>query len=166
MVSETTNRHDDWKTYPIASHEAPPPDPEIDPIYFTKATIKLGRVVTYYGRTNRGTKWVVDRIWTFRNEKYGRVKSWMTEVRANGDIIEMFNEVTGERKELRFDYMASSVRYRLDEPEAERARLNATPNGATPNGATPNGATPGEVAASSPDRKAEHRKAEQHEQHE
>jgi len=123
---------DDWRSYPITSYEAAPPEGEFDGIYFTKASIKLGTTITYYGRTNKGTKWIVQAIWTFRREKYGRVRSWLADVRTNSDIIELRNDETGEVRSLRFEYLAVSARYRVDEPPQ---RLN----GSAPDGGSKHG---------------------------
>ena len=116
MARTKISKIDDYRDIPIASHTAPPPDPIYDPVYFTKASVKIGTKITSYGRTSRGTVWVVDTIWTFRREKYGRVKSWITEVRTNHDLIEMHNDETGERRSLTFAYLSETARYRIDQP--------------------------------------------------
>jgi hypothetical protein len=104
----------DLREVPIAVHTAPKPDLSFDPIYFTKASVKLGTTIKYYGRINTGTVWIVDQIWTFRSEKYGRVRSWVTEIRKLDDIVQLRNEKTGEVRSLRFEYLSSSARYRIE----------------------------------------------------
>jgi len=133
VSTKQKNEAVDWRSYPITSYETAPPEGEFDGIYFTKASIKRGTTITYYGRTAKGTKWIVETIWTFRREKYGRVRSWLNDVRTNNDIIELRNDETGEVRTLKFEYLASSARYRIDEPP-ERLNGSSAPDGRSEHG--------------------------------
>lgn len=111
MASSTiTNLRD----LPIASHTLPKPELGFDPIYFTKSSVKLGTRIKYYGRINPGSVWVVQTIWTFRNEKYGRVRSWIADVRTIHDVLEIRNDRTGEIRNVSFEYVSSSARWRIE----------------------------------------------------
>lgn len=127
MAVTAMKKEDDWCNYPIVPHEAPPPDNEFDPIYLTKSSVRLGVTITYYGRTARCEKWIVENIWTFRSEKYGRVRSWMPVVRTNYDIVELRNDKTLELKPITFNYLSNSVRWRIDEADAPRLAPNGRP---------------------------------------
>lgn len=94
-----------WQTAPIVVYS--------DPIFFHKSQIKVGSHFLHFGRRMPRTNWIVQRIWTFQKEKYGRVRSYVTDVRTLNDILEMRCEETGEIRSVRFGYISYSAIWRL-----------------------------------------------------
>lgn len=109
-----SNSTPNLKAIPIVPYTIPKPDPSFDPIFFTKASVKVGTCIKYYGRRNPGSIWVVQTIYTFRSEKFGRVRSWIADVRTLDDILEMRNDKTGEIKQASFKYISDSARWRIE----------------------------------------------------
>src|SRR4051812_17770569 len=88
---------------------------QTDPIFFHKSQVSVGARFRHKGRLNPGTTWVLQRIWTMKNEKYGRVRMHVVSVQKLDDILELRCEETGEERSLRFVYSSYSSIWQLEE---------------------------------------------------
>ncbi len=102
-----TNKAESWRDAPIVVYT--------DPVFFHKTQVHVGSRFLHLGRRAPRTNWIVQRVWTFSSEKYGRVRQYVANVRKLDDILEMRCEETGEIRTVRFIYMSYSAIWRLQD---------------------------------------------------
>lgn len=87
---------------------------QTDPIFFHKSQLAVGAKFRHMGRRRPGTTWTLQRIWTIKNEKYGRVRMHVASVQKLNDILELRCEEDGEVKTAVFQYLSYSAIWRLE----------------------------------------------------
>jgi len=102
-----TSKAESWRDAPIVVYT--------DAIFFHKSQIRVGSRFLHLGRRAPRTTWIVQRVWTFTSEKYGRVRQYVANVRTLNDILELRCEETGEERTIRFQYCSYSSIWRLQD---------------------------------------------------
>jgi hypothetical protein len=81
-----------------------------DPVFFCKVDVFPGAVLTYLGRTQPGSRWVVASVQSdFGKQGYREVLA----VRHLADYVTLRHEGTGETKQATFGYLSYSAIWRL-----------------------------------------------------
>lgn len=100
-----SNNRQSYRDLPIAI--------QIDPIFFHKSQLAVGAKFRHLGRRRPGTTWILQRIWTIKNEKYGPVRMHVASVQKLKDILELRCEEDGEVRTALFGYLSYSAIWRL-----------------------------------------------------